>query len=317
MNLKKELPNDADLVTVQDEMLDYIKEAKVTKSSVAKKIGINEGRFNAFLYGKYEGDNETVRKKCIEFLNMKLRRLELKKVEFDYYDTENSLNVKAVCKMTQLYKTMGLLYGDAGIGKSLTIEEFSRENINVYLITVYHSITALDLMESILTELKVDAKGLDGTKMAEIIKVLKGTDNTLIIDEAQHLSLKCLEKIRAIHDKTGVGIVFASSPDLYQRLTGAKRKQYEQIFSRMLVRREIRAVVTKKDVEGILRSTDFEFDDKMVNFCYGIARKSGHYRTLRHIIQHSSYLSKQAGRPLDLNILRQAESMIFSVSVTK
>lgn len=309
----REIPKDAPLDDVIAKMCEYIERSKVTKSSVAKSIGINEGRFNTFLSGKYSGDNETVRHKCIEYLNLRMKRLQLKKLELIYYDTEQALNVKAVAKMVQLHRTMGILYGNAGIGKTRSLEEFSQNNTNVHIIVAYHSITALDLMQMICSELKVEAKGLDGTKMLAVIRTLENTDKTLIIDEAHHLTLKNLEKIRAIHDAAKIGILLTSSSELIERMTGRKRHEYDQIFSRISIRREIKAKVTKDDVRGILESSGINFDGKMLCFCFNIAKKQGHYRTLRNVLQHAVDLCNQKGMDCDINVLRQAETMAFSI----
>jgi DNA transposition AAA+ family ATPase len=311
--LRNELPQDATLEEVQAHMCDYIDKAKVTKASVARSLNINEGRFNSFLTGKYPGDNEPLRKMSIQYLNLRLRRLELKKLDLKFFDTAQALNVKAVSKMVQLHRTMGVLYGNAGIGKTRSLEEFTRENTNVHMVTAYHSITALDLMQLICSALKVEAKGLDGTKMLAIIRTLENTDKTLIVDEAHHLTLKNLEKIRAIHDAANIGIILSSSSELIERMTGRKKHEYDQIFSRISIRREIKSGVTQKDIKGILESSDISYDQKMLDFCFGIAKKQGHYRTLRNVLQHATDLSNQNGKEMGLNVLRQAETMAFSV----
>ena len=63
---------------------------------------------------------------------------------------------------------------------------------------------------------------------------MAGTAGLLVVDEAQHLSLRALESLRGIHDATGTGLALLGNNPLYTRMAGWKRRaEYAQLQSRM------------------------------------------------------------------------------------
>ena len=60
------------------------------------------------------------------------------------------------------------------------------------------------------------------------------TAGLLVVDEAQHLSLRALESLRGIHDATGTGLALLGNNPLFVRMAGAKRRaEYAQLHSRV------------------------------------------------------------------------------------
>ena len=63
---------------------------------------------------------------------------------------------------------------------------------------------------------------------------VNGVRGLLIVDEAQHLSLRALETLRALHDATGAGLALMGNAVVYARLTGGRRAaEFAQLFSRV------------------------------------------------------------------------------------
>ncbi len=309
---KKSNERSADEIVKQ--MLDYIKEHKVTQSSIARSIDVNEGRFSSFLKRKYTGDEEDLKQKCIDYLKIRLQRQSLKKRDLKFSKTNHAKRIYGVCNLVQVTKMMGIIYGPAGIGKTSALKQFARLNTNVYYVSAYHSINMLDMMKRILVALKVECKGLAGDKLETIIEYLKNTDKILLLDEFQHCSLKTLEAVRAIHDDSGIGIIFSSSKELIERMTGKRRGEYDQIFSRITYKVELDNEIEKDDVRLLLDNSEIDYDEKMLNFLYQKAKQHGHYRTLRNIVQNACILSLTQEKEIDMDVLKEAEKMTISVS---
>lgn len=298
---------------VVKQMKDYIKKHNVKQASIARAIDENEGRFSSFLGRKYGGDETVIIQKCIDYLSIRNKRKRLKKFDLKFSKTSHSQRIYGVCNLVQVTRMMAIVYGPAGMGKTLSLTQFAASNSNVYYVSAYHSINIYDMMKRIQMTLKIGEKGLTGDKIQAIIEYLKDTDKILLLDEFQHCSFRTLEAVRAIHDDAKIGIILSSSGELMERMTGKKRGDYDQIFSRITYKVELTPEIEKDDVKMILDNSEIPYNGKMLDFLYALARQHGHYRTLRNIIQNACILSLTHQKEIDYDILKEAEQMTISV----
>jgi hypothetical protein len=310
----EQISEKASVDEVVKQMIDHLNKNKVTQASVAKVMDVNEGRFSSFLHRKSHGDEAEMMRKCIEFLNIRMQRNSLKKFDLKFSRTSHSQRILGVCNLVQVTRMMAIVYGPAGMGKTLTLKKFASSNTNVYYISAYHSINLYDMMKRIQIELKIGGKGLAGDRLQEIIEYMRGTDKVLLLDEFQHCTLRTLEAIRAIHDDAQIGIILSSSKELMERMTGKRRGDYDQIFSRITYKVELFPEVEKNDVKAILDNSEIKYDEKMLNFLYAQSRQHGHFRTLRNIIQNACILSITQQKKIDFEMLKEAKQMTISVS---
>jgi len=91
---------------------------------------------------------------------------------------------------------------------------------------------------------------------------LKGTDKTIVIDEAQHLSLRTIEDIRALNDDPEIRatIIFVGNLMIYKKLKGSQQAEFAQLFSRTIVTNKnlVTERFTLEDIHKVFNIQDEE-----------------------------------------------------------
>ena len=88
--------------------------------------------------------------------------------------------------------------------------------------------------------------------MQELISQLSGSNRLIIIDEADRLSLQALQAIRDLNDQAHVGIILSGNDKIYkQMLTGQKGREFDQIRTRIIVRKRVENNYTVEEMQHI------------------------------------------------------------------
>ena len=86
----------------------------------------------------------------------------------------------------------------------------------------------------------------------EIVSKLKGSGRVLIVDEAQHLTVRALNHLRCISDESGVGIALIGNEEVYSKMRGSGQADFAQLFSRIGMRKQVLAGrLTAEDVASV------------------------------------------------------------------
>ncbi len=156
------------------------------------------------------------------------------------------------------HRYIGLCYGSAGVGKTLSARRYAHWDIAEPLLTnwryddladaevhaalarsrtVFHTPAVLgtlrDLRKTLETnilrvELCIDSHLHRNETECRVIQIGDGLVEMLIFDEAERLSVTALEFIRDIFDRTGVGVILIGMPGMEKRLS-----RYPQFYSRL------------------------------------------------------------------------------------
>ena len=176
------------------------------------------------------------------------------------------------CNACKEYRYIGLCYGNPGIGKTVSANQYSKwEIINQYYNGNFHKFfddpKSLKLPESSLncdtiletssmtdTPARIEKSIGSNAYILEFIKKFfkngNKIDNSytreeekfsylklLIIDEADHLKYTTLEQIRNIYDRFNFGLIFIGMPGIERRLS-----RYPQHYSRVGFLHEFKAL---------------------------------------------------------------------------
>ena len=135
---------------------------------------------------------------------------------------------------------ISLIYGDAGLGKTVSLRQYVKTHSDAVYIELKDCDKSIKgVCEKILLYIGKQQKGTDRVLVDTIIDYLKASSKLLIIDEAQHLSIRALENLRAINDVTETGIVLCGNPTVYDRMHGRGQAHFAQLYSRIGIRRHI------------------------------------------------------------------------------
>ena len=298
---------------VQERLSDYFRETGKSQSSLAKSIGYTAGALNSFIHGSYKGDMMEVANRINEFLMRETQRLTAPKTP-DFAPTSFAKNALTVLNYAHVNRDMGLLHGDAGVGKTYSIEHYAAEHRNVIVITAGIDLsTPKAVVEEILSRLTKDFTYSSLNSMSrQVIQLLKGSDKLLVIDEANHLNYRAREVIRKIHDQAQIGVVYCGSHDLYAQLHGKKDIIYAQLLSRIGVRRAMDRKSISMDDISLVFEQHVKLDDPCLNLLYHCAVSEGGLRLAKKIYVLASTMAFGENQPLGMKFFEKALGMAMA-----
>lgn len=248
---------------------DYKQETGKTQTAIANELGISDAALSSFLKGTYKTPH-TIIPKVAELLKVTGKRKVAPK-EPAFVETTVAKRVMEAISYCHLQGKIAVVYGDAGVGKTQAVRAYLRENSLAIGITIspsYASITGVN--ELIADQLGIRER-VARRIYAEIISKLKDSGRVLIIDEAQHLTVRALNHLRCMSDESGVGIALIGNEEVYTKLRGSGKADFAQLFSRIGMRREVlTSTTTKEDIRKVFAEAHLEED--ALELLYRIAR---------------------------------------------
>lgn len=210
---------------------------------------------------------------------------------------------------------IGVIVGVPGCGKTISVKEFVKRNPNNVLVEVTPFVTKRSFLRSVCMSLKIPVYNVRHDKeiaipsdelFNEIIKVLNGTNRSLIADEGENLTTGCLEIIRRVHDFTGVGVLLSGTEKLLDRLQGIRR-ELKQLYSRVGIAEEISLLKTD-DVKAILQ-VNFPEGLKYTQTFLQLSKNNG--RILEHLIDLVKLTVNENDNELSVEIIDEAADSLI------
>ncbi len=154
--------------------------------------------------------------------------------------TEQYLQLREICEYARRFRVLGLIYGEAGAGKTKAAQRYVREQplitANGQSSVLYFQLAQSDKTDrAFLNALVAAITGLPqknltaAVAMAEAQRLLqKYRYVAIIVDEVGFLQESGLEAIRTLHDQTTLPIILITMPNLVDKL-----ERYPQFYSRI------------------------------------------------------------------------------------
>lgn len=251
-----------------ENLREYIAKSGKTQTVVGKELGVSGGAVSGFLSGKYKTPH-TLIPKIAGLISMNEKKAVAPKAP-DFAETSISRAVRNTIAYAHLRGVIAVVYGDAGVGKTSTVKEYVRNDRQALLITIsptYASITGVN--ELIAVQLGVRER-ISRKITTEIVDRLKGSGRVLIVDEAQHLTVRALNHLRCLSDESGIGIAFVGNDEVYDKLRGSGKKDFAQLFSRVGMRRQVQTKdISMDDIQSIFGR--YELDGGVMKLLSGVA----------------------------------------------
>ncbi len=168
--------------------------------------------------------------------------------------TPTSEQVMKVVDIAMLTRSLGVVVGAPGVGKSTALREAARITPGA----VYCAMSAAHSSLPAVLRLVCDALGVapragtDAMFDALCHRIEQGRVPVLLIDEAQFLNDRNLDVLRCLYDATAMPIVFAGNYTLRDRFNKSKAASFGQFTSRVGARADLKAATTA-DVEALAR----------------------------------------------------------------
>jgi len=199
---------------------------------------------------------------------------------------------------------ISLIYGDAGLGKTVSLKEY----VSLHPDTIYVELKNCDkstkgVCEKILSCIGKELHGVDRLLVDTITDYLMNNPRLIIIDEAQHLSIRALENLRAINDSTETGIVLCGNPTVYDRMHGRGQAHFAQLYSRIGIRRHI----VEPELEDITKIfLNYGLDKESLLYLHKLALQRGGIRNCVKVLNIALQLRDSEKEPLSIDHLQSA-----------
>lgn len=281
----------------------------LSQNAVAKQIGISATQLSQWRSGKYpaaiEGIEEAVKKWVRDRDRQQAIKSRLPEIPM-WVETPSGRQIMGAFMYAKDLEDIAVVFGGAGAGKTTTARHFAESAPNAWHVTMSaSSASVLGCLLRVAEAVGIkNPRGSSYRVESEIRESIQFTNGVLIIDEAQHLTTRSLEELRAIHDATRVGMVLMGNETVYSRLTGGQRQaEFAQLFSRIGVRLRLDGA-TLGDIEAIAKAWGVT-DPEIINALSGYASLPGAIRGATKVLRLATQAAE--GKPVTLNLIRAAQ----------
>ncbi|EDQ5929968.1 AAA family ATPase [Salmonella enterica] len=221
-----------------------------SQGQVARAIGRSVTAMNLYVQGKYNGDIADMEERIGNFIRRVREKQNALRIDERFVPTATASSGLEVLSYAHQECEICVLYGAAGLGKTMIIKEYARRDDTVILIEADPGYTARTLLEELCGRLRLSKNGNIHTLIDLCVEKLKGSGRLLVIDEAELLPYRALEVVRRLHDKAGIGVVMAGMPRLIVNLKG-KRGEFAQLYSRVALALDLGNALARQDFDQI------------------------------------------------------------------
>lgn len=263
---------------------DEIDRTGVTQVMVAKEAGVSPATLTQILNGTYNADPVKQLKKLDVWLDsQEERRVAPVLPTTPWVETPTAQRISIALKYAQHYGDMVMIYGAAGLGKTVTCKNHQQQNGNVRYATMTPATsTVAACLDEICVALGIKEPPSSALRMQrEILRRMTGTRGLLIIDEAQHLSTAALDAVRSLHDSAEVGCALVGNEALFNSMVGGNQAaRLDRLSSR--VGRKVRLTRAKpEDVVALAVAMGISPNDKKsLSLLVDVGNKSGALRSV-------------------------------------
>ncbi|ECC5191151.1 AAA family ATPase [Salmonella enterica] len=235
-----------------------------SQGQVARAIGRSSATMNQYVQGKYNGDIADMEERIGHFLRRVREKQNALRIDERFVSTPTASKGLEVLSYAHLESEICVLYGAAGLGKTMILKEYARRDDTVIFIEADPGFTARTLLEELCGRLRLSKNGNIHALIEVCVEKLKDSGRLLVIDEAELLPYRALEVIRRLHDKAGIGVVLAGMPRLIVNLKG-KRGEYAQLYSRVALALDLGNALARQDFDQIAVDLMPEAEDRKIS----------------------------------------------------
>ncbi|HUV59809.1 MAG TPA: AAA family ATPase [Desulfatiglandales bacterium] len=262
-----------------------------------------------YLNYKYEGDLKDLERDILALLERKEGQGgKVKKERFCQIPV--STMIWEVLQTCHERRKEGSVIGASGTSKTWTALEYQDKNPGTILITASPTRRSLSsILHAIL--FRVGGGGVN-TKLDDIlysvIDRLKSWGRLIILDESNFLKFESFEILRTIYDETQTGFVYLGTPKLYSRMRGDRNYDWDQILSRISIRRAVNEI-SYEDVKIITSEISPGLAKNCVDFLFQTAQEPGKLRVMVDLLKKAVEFHEVEGATLNLNLFKEIKKL--------
>lgn len=296
----------------------------ISQADLARQADVAESTLSQYLGGKYNSEpgKTDVAVKLNRWLRAQAAEAELRRrlpQKPTYQPLAGSTSIRTALAYARETGRLVMIAGVPGVSKTATARQFREDFPHTWYAAMDPSTGGVPtmLLEVLAAMGVTDAKGTPQVLMRQVCSRASAVKGLLIVDEAQHLSEKAVEALRAINDRIQLGIALMGNNEAHQRVgpTGVK-EAFAQVSSRFAHRRFIVAP-DQADAATLARAWA-ETNDEVIGkaeiaFCQQIAAKPGGLRNIEMTMEGALISARGAQEPLTLEHLQGAFAQLSGV----
>lgn len=286
--------------SLQERVREYMKNTGISQNKLAPRVGVSSASLSNYLRNKMEGSVEGIENRLREFLQQESEAAAAQvqaapyNLDETYKPTSISEDVYQSIRYAQINRTLVMLHGDAGAGKTKAAVKYYRDNPqSTIYIRLDPSMSGLAGVGELLGS-ALDLPAVSSSKqMWQAIRArLRGTNKVIIVDEAQLLKRAPMDELRILPDEDevnevpGNGVVLIGNSELYERVK--KGKITTQAYTRIGLQRAYSTMrLTNEDIKLLFPMFAGEDQTKELKLIASVCRSQHSIRTAKHIVKNA------------------------------
>lgn len=203
---------------------------KITQAALSKETGLSRSVISQWLAGQYDHDGDA--DLALQAWLRKRRR----GGGGDLIELKNTRYIWDVCDHAVAGGELVVIVGKPGLGKTVALQAWhDLRGGEVSVQVVSPLVTPTGLVRGLALRFELPSSGAGDKVLQEVVTYLRRKPKPLVFDEANNLSVRCLEVVRHIFDQTSTPIVLCGSMALQQRLSvkSSVHTELDQLQSRV------------------------------------------------------------------------------------
>jgi DNA transposition AAA+ family ATPase len=245
---------------------------------------------------------------------------EQKRVEdVPFIVTRQVKEMAAACHALIETRDMGVIFGDPGVGKTLTAEHITAKwSLRGYPKAIYVEAdvgsTPAGVARNILKGL-ADLRPANSADMARIIANLTQDQELelMIVDEAERFNRHCLEMIRSIYDRSKVPVMLIGMANIVRNL-----KSHKKFYSRIGIAYYFEPLSYEQlakyleRLHPLLKDIDPVTEKRLLDFIYRATK--GEFRRINRLVKQAERVRKANNHPvLSMSVFEAASKLLLNV----
>ena len=277
--------------TLRERLLIARDQEGLSTNRLARRLGYSPSVVSQWLNGAYKGDTVKIERRIEDWLSNYARR---RLVGVSLIPSEATRTVISALEAIRQTEDVGVIFGDAGIGKTSAIEMYLAENPLAISVSLDRRHGTAIQIERLLAEV-VDPGGrkADTTRWSRLLEALVGSGRFLIVDNCHRATRSGLELLFDLHDKTAIPIAMVGNEEVLRLID-----QSDQMASRIGISQPVTMANPRPLVRHLVAEIAPGFTGRVEDLAEQVADGAGRIRAAKKELALAALIARRSSTPI-------------------
>lgn len=277
--------------TLREKLLIARDQENLSTNKLARKLGYSPSVVSQWLNGAYRGDVGKIERRIEDWLNNLSRR---RLIGVELVESEATRTVRSALEAIRQTEDVGVIFGDAGIGKTSAIEMYLSQNPLAISVSLDRRHGTAIQVERLLDEaVDPSATKRDSTRWSRLLESLAGSGRFLIVDNCHRATRSGLELLFDLHDKTRIPIALVGNEEVLRIID-----QSDQMSSRIGISQPVTMNNPRPLVKHLVNQIAPQFAGQVEDKAEQVADGPGRMRAVTKQLSLASVISRRSAAPV-------------------